>query len=376
MPGRELLKKARRVVIKVGTALLTGGTAHLDRRYIVRLTGAVGRLLAQGREAAIVTSGAIGAGCGLLGYAKRPATLPERQACAAAGQVELMKVYAQAFRRLRPPRTVGQLLLTRDGLEQRNRYLNARNTLESLFASGAVPIVNENDTVAVDEIRFGDNDTLSALVAVAADAGALVILTDVPGLMEAPPREKPDAKLLSCVTQVTPEIEALARPSASGQGAGGMITKLEAAKLACASGLSVVLVGGHRPEVLEEVFDGREAGTFFPPRGDRIAARKSWLALTPRPQGVVRVDAGAREALVKRHKSLLPSGIIGLQGAFDSGDVVEVAGPDGQAFARGLSNYSSAEIGKIRGKRTAQIARELGQVLFAEVIHCDNLVIL
>lgn len=373
---RAALKKARRVVVKVGTSLLTGGGLHVNRPYLRALAAALGELWNQGREVALVTSGAIGAGAGQLGFETRPQSVPERQACAAAGQVALMHYYAEAFRKQTPPRAVGQLLLTRDGLEDRTRYLNARHTLEALFERGAVPIVNENDTVSVDEIKFGDNDRLSALVAVAAEAQALVLLTDVPGLLDAPPRENPDAKLISCVPEVTARIEALAAPTGSFLGTGGMVTKLQAAKIVTAAGEAMVLVGGHDPRVLLEVFDGREVGTYFPPRGDRLVARKRWLAFSARSQGTIRVDAGAREALVKRHKSLLPSGIVSVEGRFGSGALVELAGPDGQAFARGLANYTAAEIDAIRGLKTQKIAQVLGQLLFEEVVHRDNLVVL
>jgi len=378
-PERAGLPKVRRVVVKVGTSLLTGPGAHVDRRYIVKLAHAVGHQWALGRQVAVVSSGAIGAGCGVLGFSKKPVSLPERQACAAAGQVELMKIYQQAFRRLREqgaPRCVGQMLLTRDGLEDRRRYLNARNTLEALFARRAVPIINENDTVSVDEIRFGDNDTLSALVAVAAEAELLVILSDVEGLMDAPPRENPNARLVQHVPAITPEVEAWASPVGSELGTGGMVSKLEAARIVTGSGEAMVLVGGHDPAVLHQVLEGRNVGTYFPPRGDRLAARKRWLAYTQRTRGTIRVDAGAREALIKHHRSLLPSGISGVDGHFDSGDLVSLAGPDGRAFARGLSNYTRDEIERIRGKKTAQIAKELGQAFFQEVVHRDNLVML
>jgi len=378
-PERTALTKVRRLIVKVGTSLLTGGGTHLDRRYLLRLAQAVGHQWSQGRQVAVVSSGAIGAGCGVLGYSKKPVSLPERQACAAAGQVELMKIYQQAFRRLREhdaPRCVGQMLLTRDGLENRQRYLNTRNTLEALFARRAVPIINENDTVAVDEIRFGDNDTLSALVTVAVEAELLVILSDVEGLMDAPPREQPNAKLVRHVPAITPEIEAWASSVGSALGTGGMVSKLEAARIVTGSGEAMVLVGGHDPAVLHQVLEGRNVGTYFQPRGDRLAARKRWLAYTQRPHGTIHVDAGAREALLKHRRSLLPSGIRSAEGHFDSGDLVNLAGPDGRAFARGLSNYTRAEIERIRGKKTAQLAKDLGPAFFQEVIHRDNLVML
>jgi glutamate 5-kinase len=372
---RSELKRARRVVVKVGTALLTGNTTRVDRRYLLKLCAAIGKLCEQGREVAIVTSGAIGAGCGLLGYSKKPDTLPERQACAAAGQVELMKQYAQCFRRLKPSRAVGQLLLTRDGLTARDRYLNVRNTLLTLLKRGAVPVINENDTVSVEEIRFGDNDTLSALVAGVAEADVLVVLTDVQGLMDADPRSHSDAKLISTVDVLTPEIERLARPTGSFLGTGGMVSKLQAAKIAMASGFGMVLAAGHDPSVLLDIMDGAEIGTWFKARVDRISARKHWLAFTRKPCGSITVDEGAKAALTQRQKSLLPSGVLEVQGRYESGALVSLM-CGGTEFARGLTNFSSEEISRIRGKKTGDVARELGEMLFEEVVHRDNLVVL
>ena len=374
-PARPELLKARRVVVKIGTTLLTGHTTRVDRRFLLKFCAAVGRISDQGREVAIVTSGAIGAGCGALGYATRPPSLPERQACAAAGQVELMKLYAQAFRHIRPPRPVGQLLLTRDCLVDRHRYLNVRNTLRLLFKRGAVPIINENDSVSVEEIRFGDNDTLSALLAGVAQADLLVILTDVPGLLEADPRTHPQARLIPTVDALAPEIEAFARPSASLLGTGGMVSKLAAARIGLASGFGVVLADGHDPAVLLEVLAGREVGTYFHPPGNRISARKHWLAFADQPKGAILVDPGARDALVKRNKSLLPAGIVGVQGSYEAGELVSLV-CGGREFARGVTDFSSAQIERIRGQSTAQAAKELGQPLCDEVVHRDNLVIL
>jgi glutamate 5-kinase len=287
-----------------------------------------------------------------------------------------MHLYARAFEKLAPPRAVGQLLLTRDGLEDRQRYLNARHTIEALFACGAVPIVNENDTVSVDEIRFGDNDNLSALVAAAAEAELLVILTDVEGLLEAPPAVNPNAKRIALVAALTPEIEALAKPPESSVGTGGMVTKLQAAKIVTGAGEGMVLCCGRNPEILLEVAAGCDVGTYFMPSGDKLSARKRWLAYTQRAQGTLQVDAGAQAALCQRHKSLLPGGILEVQGNFDSGALVELRGPEGAPFARGLCNYGSAEVERIKGKNTAQAAKELGPLLFDEVVHRDNLVIL
>lgn len=375
-PERAALRKARRIVVKIGTNLVTGGGLHVDRRFIVRVAGAVSALWAQKRQVIVVTSGAIGVGAGSLGYSEKPGSMPERQACAAAGQVMLMKAYGRAFRYMRPSRAVGQMLLTRDGLEMRQRFLNARNTMEALLSRGAVPVINENDTVSVDEIKFGDNDMLSALVAVLAEADLLVILSDVEGLMDAPPKTNPNAKIIHTVPEVTHEIMMLAGGSGSRLGTGGMVSKLEAAKVVRTSGIPMVIASGRDPNLLSAIVEGRRVGTFFPPKGERLAARKRWLAFTAKPHGTLHVDAGAREALVKRHKSLLPSGILRLDGHFDSADLVALAGPDGHPFARGLTNYSSEELEKIRGKKTAQILKELGTLLFEEVVHRDNLVIL
>ncbi len=371
---RGAVMRARRVIVKVGTALLTGNTTRVNKRFIVRLCDSVGELWKQGRETAIVTSGAIGAGCGVLGYKERPKSLSERQACAAAGQVELMKLYSGAFARVKPPRAVGQLLLTRDTLTTRRRYLNSRNTLMTLFGRGAVPIINENDTVSVEEIRFGDNDNLSALVAGIAEADLLVILTDVNGLMDSDPRTNPAAKLISSVARITPEIEAMARPTGSFLGTGGMVSKLQAAKIAMASGFDMVLAAGHDPEVLLDVVAGKTVGTHFVARHERIGARKHWLAFTALPKGAIVVDAGARDALTEGGKSLLPSGIVDVLGQFAALDLVSLV-CDGLEFARGLTNFSSIDTHKIRGKKTTQLKIILGTDTVPEAMHRDNLVI-
>jgi glutamate 5-kinase len=374
--SRESVMRAKRVVVKVGTALLTGNTTHVDTRFVLKLCSAINELWKQGREVTLVTSGAIGAGCGVLGYDKRPSTLPERQACAAAGQVELMKLYAQCFRKLKPARAVGQLLLTRDGLSERERYLNTRNTLISLLERGAVPIVNENDTVSIDEIKFGDNDTLSALVAGVAEADLLIVLTDVAGLMDANPRTNPNAKVIPLVEQrISPEIEAVATPTGSFLGTGGMVSKLQAAKIALASGFGLVLTAGHDPAVLLDVVAGKNVGTYFKPSEARMSARKHWAVFTQRTRGEIHVDAGARDALSKRHKSLLPSGIQSVKGEFAHGALISLV-CEGREFGRGLSNYTHVEIESIRGKSTAQARKELGQAMYDEVVHRDNLVIL
>jgi len=372
--GRDAVVSARRIIVKVGTALLTGNTTRVNQSFIKRLSASVGDLWKQGRETAIVTSGAIGAGCGVLGYKERPKVLAEKQACAAAGQVELMKYYSNAFAKQKPQRAVGQLLLTRDTLTTRRRYLNARNTMMTLLGRGAVPIINENDTVSVEEIRFGDNDNLSALVAGIAEADLLVILTDVDGLMDSNPRTNPNAKLIPTVASMTPEIEAMATPLGSAFGTGGMVSKLQSARIAMASGFGLVLVAGHDPEILLDVVAGKEVGTYFVPRSERIGARKHWLAFTALPKGAIVVDAGARNALIGGGKSLLPSGITDVLGKFNALDLVSLT-CDGREFARGVSNFSSTDTHAVRGKKTADLKAILGADASKEVMHRDNLVI-
>ena len=371
---RDAVARSRRIIVKVGTALLTGNTTRVNQRFIKRLCNSVGELWKQGRETAIVTSGAIGAGCGVLGYKERPKSLSERQACAAAGQVELMKFYSNAFAKMKPQRAVGQLLLTRDTLTTRRRYLNARNTMMTLLGRGAVPIINENDTVSVEEIRFGDNDNLSALVAGIAEADLLVILTDVKGLMDSDPRTNPAAKLIPTVERMTPEIEAMASPTGSFLGTGGMVSKLQSAKIAMASGFGLVLVAGHDPEILLDVVAGKSVGTYFVPRAERIGARKHWLAFTALPKGAIAVDAGARDALTGGGKSLLPSGIVDVLGKFNTLDLVSLV-CEGREFARGLSNFSSTDTHAVRGMKTAQLKTVLGANALQEAIHRDNLVV-
>jgi glutamate 5-kinase len=267
------------------------------------------------------------------------------------------------------------LLLTRDGLTARERYLNARNTLLALFRRSAVPVINENDSVSIEELRFGDNDTLSALVAGVVGAELLIILTDVPGLMDSDPRTNPHAKLVTTVTAITPELEATARPTGSFLGTGGMVSKLSAAKIGMTSGYGVVLVGGHDPRVALDVVAGAEVGTYFVPRATPLSARKQWLAFTGHPKGAITVDAGAREALVSRHKSLLPSGILSVRGEFAQGALISLLCEE-REFARGLTHFSAEEIERIRGKKTSQVIKDGGEMLFEEVVHRDNLAIL
>ncbi len=374
MGGRKL-KGVRRVVVKVGSGLITARDAGLDAARIAALADELSAVMARGKEVVLVSSGAIVAGMARLGLRERPRSIPEKQAAAAVGQSALMQHYETAFARHRRP--VAQILLTQADVSARARYLNARNTLVTLLGFGVLPIINENDTVAVEEIKFGDNDNLSALVAQLVDADLLVLLTDVDGLYDADPLREPNARKLDTVEAVTPEIERLVWADASRTAVGGMATKLQAAQKAAASGIPMVIASGRDAGALTRLLKGEPVGTWFAPRGDRLAARKRWIAFAVPPQGRLLVDAGARQALTERGKSLLPSGVIEVEGEFDAGEVVALCGEDdGKEFARGLVNFDARELRKIRRARTAEIEGLLGYKSFDEVIHRDNLVVL
>jgi glutamate 5-kinase len=374
--GGRKLARARRLVVKVGSGLVTAPAAGLDPARIDAVADEIATVLVDGREVVLVSSGAIVAGMARLGLTDRPRSIPARQAAAAVGQSALMQRYEAAF--ARHGRTVAQILLTQDDIGSRARYLNARNTLTTLLGYGVVPIVNENDTVAVEEIKVGDNDNLSALVAHLADADLLVVLTDVDGLYVGDPLRDPRARKLDTVEAVTPEIERLVWSDAGRIAVGGMATKLQAAQKAAAAGVPMVIASGRAPGTLARVLRGEPVGTYFPPRGDRLAARKRWIAFAVPPRGRLFVDAGARRALTDGGKSLLPSGVVDVEGEFEAGEVVAlcVAGGDGREFARGVVNFDAAEVRKIRRVRTSEIEGLLGYRSFDEVVHRDNLVVL
>lgn len=362
----------KRVVIKIGTSVLTKPSGVINEVTIERIVDDVAELLNLGAEAIIVTSGAIGAGLGRLKLQGR--TIREKQALASIGQSHLMGIYDKFFRKHN--RLVAQVLLTSDDLAQRQRYLNARNTLLTLLSLDVVPVVNENDTVAVEEIKFGDNDRLSALVASKVEADQLVILTDVDGFFSADPHAESKVKLIKEVEEITPELEEKASGSGTLRGTGGMVTKLEAAKIATASGITMYIANGNREGVLKKIWNGENPGTKFLPAKERIVSRKRWIAFDTRIEGKIAVDEGAKDALLRRGKSLLPSGISLVEGRFNTGACVAVVDMEGKEFARGLTSYSSDEIEKIKGKKTSQIEKTLGYKDYDEVIHRDNLVIL
>jgi len=367
-----LLRGLRRVVIKVGSALIADPEAGLIEAHLERLAAEVARLLGRKLEVVLVTSGAVAAGTARLGLRERPRSIPEKQAAAAAGQSALMWSYERAFGRF--GHRVAQVLLTQEDLSHRHRYLNARNTLLTLLSYRVLPVVNENDTVAVEEIKVGDNDNLSAVVAHLVDADLLVILTDIDGLYSADPRCDPSAQRIDKVEAVTPELDRLIWDGETGTG--GMRTKLQAAQKVTTAGIPLVIADGRSPDVLERIVVGDSIGTLFLPRGDRLASRKRWIAFALPPHGFLQLDEGAWRAVAERGKSLLPSGVIGVRGEFSAGDAVGLLDPKGQEFARGLVNYEAREVEQIRGARSTEIEPRLGYKAFDEVVHRDNLVLL
>ncbi len=372
VPERALARKARRLVVKLGSSTLTDA-GGLRSRVFGDLARQVAALHGEGRQLVLVTSGAIAAGSRALGWSHPGRSIPEKQAAAAVGQVGLMELYRRRFARFGIP--VGQVLVTRSGLEDRERYLNARHTLMTLLELGAVPIVNENDTVATDEIRFGDNDNLSATIVNLVQAELLVIFTDVDGLYrERPAAERPAPAIFPLVPEITPEIAAVAQGSGNAFGRGGMTTKLEAAAAAARSGAATVLCNGRTRNALLRVASGEALGTLFLP-GSRLASRKHWLAFTRKTRGSLELDAGAVHALVSQGRSLLPAGIARVEGEFGIGDPVACLAPDGGELARGLVNYASEAIRRIAGQPTRQIERLLGYSNGPEVIHRDDLVL-
>jgi glutamate 5-kinase len=370
--GRLLVRKARRIVVKVGSGVLTR-----DGEIRTRVFGDVARQLSalwdEGRQVVLVSSGAIAVGSRELGWQHPGRSIPEKQAAAAVGQIGLYETYRRRF--ARRGRRVGQVLLTRAGLQERERFLNARHTLHTLLGLGVVPIVNENDTVATEEIRFGDNDNLSATVVNLVGADLLVIATDVDGLYTEPPVPGgPKPRRFDVVERITPEVERAASGSGRAFGRGGMTTKLEAARAAARCGASTVLCNGLVRDSLLRVAAGESVGTLFP-TGNRLASRKHWLAFTARARGELVVDDGAVEAIVERGKSLLPAGISAARGEFGIGDPVACVDTRGTEIARGLVAYSADAIERIAGLPTRKIAQVLGYSNGDEVIHRDDLVV-
>ncbi len=367
------LQGARLVVVKIGSAVLTAEDGRLQGDFFSRFAADIAALMEAGYRFLVVTSGAVAAGRGALGYAEPPATIPEKQACAAVGQVRLMWHYERAF--AAHGRLVGQVLLTGDDIYNRRRYLNARHTILTLLRRGVVPIINENDTVVVREIKFGDNDNLAALMTSLAAVDLLILLTDIDGFYREDPKVNPGAELLPVVAEVDDNIEALASFSKSRLGTGGMLSKLQGVKKAAAYGIPTVMANGRRPGVVSRILAGEPEGTLFLPRDHCLNCRKHWLAFASNPRGTLVLDDGAVAALRDRGTSLLPSGILEVEGDFGVGDPVLCRDREGREIARGLAAYSAAEIRRIRGRHSREIAAILGYHSVDEVIHRDNLVL-
>ena len=370
---RERLKTARRWVIKIGSSLLTARGQGLDHDAIRGWCEQIAALRAEGRQIVLVSSGAVAEGMARLGLKKRPGVLHELQAAAAVGQMGLVRAWELGFE------THGiraaQILLTHEDVADRARYLNARATLKSLLDFGAVPVVNENDTVSTDEIRLGDNDTLGALTCNLIEADLLVILTDQDGLFDADPRIKPDARLVPEIALSAPELNVMAGDSKGELGRGGMRTKLSAARIAARSGASTAIAFGKEPKVLERLAAGERLGTLLLPDAGAMSARKRWIAGQLQGRGRLHLDAGAVGVLRSQGKSLLPVGVKRVEGSFDTGDLVICLDPDGGEVARGLSNYSAADAAKIVGAKRDELMARLGYPGEPELIHRDNLVL-
>jgi len=372
MERRAGLREAKTVVVKVGTRVLTHATGKLNFRLMEKIVRELADLKNQGRDVIFVSSGAVGAGIGRLGLNRKPQTTREKQALAAVGQGLLVQMYEKFFSEY--GQVVAQVLLTRDDFNDRERYLNSRNTLRTLLEFGAVPIINENDTVAVEEIEFGDNDSLSALVASVIDADLLVLLTDIEGLYSGNPRDDEKAELIGIVDSITPEIRKMAGVASEEMGTGGMVTKVAAAEIAMNSGIPMVIANGREPDVLQRIVDGESVGTLFCAREKCLAGRKRWIAYGQSTHGALVVDRGARKALLEDGKSLLPSGIIDLYGNFERGDMVVIKDQDGLELARGLVNYTAGELQIIKGMKTKKASEAL-QKDCGEAVHRNNMVV-
>lgn len=371
---KKYISAAKRMVIKVGSAVLAGRHDEgLDEAVFSKLAHSISELERSGKDIILVTSGAIAIGMKKTGLKQRPVSIPEKQAIAAIGQVSLMALYEKAFAPLHEK--VAQVLLTHDDLGSRQRFLNARNTLLTLLGLEIIPIINENDTVAVEEIKFGDNDHLAALVTNLVEADLLVILTDIDGLFDKDPKLDKSAKLLPVVKNVDSMGAVWAGETIGAFGTGGMASKVEAAKKAAHFGVPTVIANGRESNVLRKIFNGEDIGTFFFPMEDKLTGKEHWIAFSAKPGGRIIVDEGAKDAILKKGKSLLSSGITKIDGVFEAGEVVRCVDRHGKEFARGVANYNSGEIEKIKGKKTAEIEKILGYKYYDEVVHRDNLVI-
>ena len=370
---KQILGSKNKIVIKIGTNLLADKVDGINHDRIDKIVSGFTYLQSLGNSVALVSSGAIGAGVAALKLKQRPKTIPEKQATAAIGQPLLMEAYENAFRKT--GFTIAQILLTKDDFVNRTRYVNAKNTFSVLFDQSVVPIINENDTVSVDEIKLGDNDNLSALVANLIEADLLIILSDIDGLFSDDPTKNNKAELIPIVEKITPQIEKLAKSSNTELSTGGMITKIQAAKRCASSGTAMIITNGKSPNAIENIFSGNFRGTLFLPEENKLNVKKKWIGFVAHSKGYLIVDDGAKNALVKKNKSLLPSGIIEVHGEFKKNDAITVCDIEGIDIAKGVSAFSSIELNKIKGKKTSEIEKAINRKSSDEVIHKDNLVI-
>lgn len=369
---KTLFDGVKRAVVKVGSNVLTLDNG-LNLKVLAAISRQICRLIDDGVEILLVSSGAMAAGVRKLNLDRRPDEIPKRQAVSAVGQAGLIRQYEKAFARY--GRQVAQVLLTGDGLSSRLRYLNARNTLHTLLSWGVVPIINENDTVSVEEIKFGDNDNLAAMIGLLMDADILINLTDIDGLYDKDPRTFADAQLIPEVPTIRKSIEKAAGDIPGALGTGGMLSKIRAARKVTAAGIPMIIARGNKPDIIFKLFAGETLGTFFTPKAEKLANRKRWIGFTLKPKGTLSIDQGAVMAIMERGKSLLPSGILDVEGDFGVGAPVEFKNGNNDVLGAGLVNYSSADIRKIMGLKTSRIQQVLGHKPYDEVIHRDNLTI-
>ena len=373
MNTREQIKDAKRIVVKVGTSTLLYPNGKINLYRIEHLARELSDLASQGREVILVTSGAIGAGMVRMGLSARPDSMQEKQALASVGQVLLMHLYDKFFTEY--GQVAGQVLLTKENFANHNQYINARNTLMAMLKSGIIPVINENDAVTVAEVKIGDNDTLSATVAAIVDADVLIILSDIDGVYDANPQTHPEAKLLSEIKEITSGVEAMAGGAGSAVGTGGMATKIEAAKIATAAGVTMFIASGGENGMLGRIIAGEDVGTVFPPKDAHLRARKGWLAFGKRISGILVVDEGCVKAL-KKGSSLLAAGILATEGEYTAGSTVRVLTADYQEIARGTIAYDAAAVAKIKGRKTSDFTDILDAEIHDEVIHGDNMVLM
>ncbi|HAX18246.1 MAG TPA: glutamate 5-kinase [Actinobacteria bacterium] len=372
---KKYLKKIKKVVVKIGSSSLTSPMGGLDMDNLMKFTSEISDIWDQGLKTIIVTSGAIAAGIKYLGLNEKPGKFPELQAVAAVGQHDLMRVYSSFFYKMN--KKVGQILLSREDTTKREQYLNIKNTIISLLGMNVIPIINENDSVALDEIKFGDNDTLAALVAGLTEADLLIILSDIDGLYSKNPQVFKNAELISIVRSVDEDIEKIAGGIGSSYGSGGMITKIRAAKICSFSGIPMVIANSRKENILKNILSGADTGTFFvPEESKKIASIKRWIAFGMITKGSIRIDKGAEEAIVRKGKSLLPVGVTEVNGKFVKGDNIAIISSDDRTIAKGITNFTSDEIMMIKGKREDKIMEEFGCSLCCEIIHRDSMFVL